>query len=538
MQDQNQQDHNQNQTQTINVVSDACNDFDGSATQPVMKPTAGPAAKPANSFFDAVGNGERQQEHDNRQETRQEDATDNATDNAATVHHTRISISDDSRLCYSTHSHTNAHAHTQASTNAPVCGSDATRVQPHADNASDDATDDATDANDAEKREKEKREKEQEQEHEQETQTQKSPPAPMFRLPFERAFVINMSSATDRWLNVAREFQRIGVKPTRIEAVVGNELTQDERQSLCTPACAARCTPGMIGCGASHLLVWKRMLAENVGVSLVCEDDVVFVRGFYEKLVAFSKELPRDWDILYLSCVGCALKGSSKLILNLGGYTHASRDISKHIWIPPAALTTACYLVSASGARKLLAHLDGRLHTHIDVMMNALAGQKQINAYAIRPLLASQRLSALDNDSTASSIVTTKTPRGPTMLLNKFEFDEGLTWGYAAAAPFAKIGQFTFNLWATVFAAGGALCGILRSSIWAPLILCLLLLCLDVIPLLQGDTDTGVAIVVSCCLAIFGWLAGACLSEGASLFSSCALGSACVSGSGSVSAKL
>jgi GR25 family glycosyltransferase involved in LPS biosynthesis len=333
-------------------------------------------------------------------------------------------------------------------------------------------------------------------------------------IPFERAYVINLKSATQRWERVMREFRRIGIKPTRVEAVVGAELSSNERAAICTPACAARCTPGMIGCGASHVFrVWKRMLAENVSAALVCEDDVVFVRGFFDKLIAYATEFPPDWDVIYLSCVGCSLNSSSKALMNLLCYTHASENVSEHIWIPPAALTTACYLVSAAGARKLLAHLEGRLHTHIDVMMNTMLGQREINAFAVRPLLASQ---SLLNEHDTSSIVTSRTPRGPTMLLNQLPFDNDVTWGYAFTAPLAKVGSFTFTGWAPVFFGSGAVCGVLRTSIWGPLVLCLILLCLDILPLLQGDADTGVTVAMSCCIALIGWVGGLCVAAGGS----------------------
>jgi GR25 family glycosyltransferase involved in LPS biosynthesis len=329
-------------------------------------------------------------------------------------------------------------------------------------------------------------------------------------VPFERAYVINLEAARERWERVVEEFHRIGVKPARVEAVNGPELSRPQRAALCTRACAARCTPGMIGCGASHLKTWQRMLAEHVRVALVCEDDVEFVDNFWDTLFAYAAEFPPGWDVIYLSCVGCSPRGGS-MILGLGGYTHASRDVSEHVWVPPAALTTACYLVSAAGARKLLAHLSGRLHTHVDVMMNDLAGRGMIAAYAVRPLLASQRMEASEEGgagSRASSILTSRTPRGPTMLLDNFLFADNMTWGYVATAPFAKLGPFTLNAWAPLFLASGAVCGLLKTGIWGPVALCVLLLCMDVLPLLQGDGETGVTVAVSCALAALGWVCG------------------------------
>lgn len=327
---------------------------------------------------------------------------------------------------------------------------------------------------------------------------------------FDRAYVINMASATERWQAVEKEFARIGIVPTRLDAVRGKDLTQDEREAMTTPGCATFCTPAIIGCAASHVKLWKQMLHDGVASALVCEDDVEFVDGFRELLTQYAAEFPADYDLVYLGCFGCT--GDENIMTRVAttmiGATHKSRDVSEHVWVPPVAFSTHCYLLSAAGARKLLDAVDGRITTHIDKMMNRLIGKGAIAAYAVRPLLTRQDVSLA-----ATSISTAKTPRGPSILLDKLRFAPEVTWGYALASPFCQAplgpyGAYTVNLWSFIFFGSGAVAGLCNLSVAWALGFCMLLLLWDMLPFMQGEKDTIIAVFANIGLALLGWLAG------------------------------
>lgn len=330
---------------------------------------------------------------------------------------------------------------------------------------------------------------------------------------FQRAYVINMADATARWAAVTSEFAAIGVPPTRIDAVRGRDLSERERAAMCTPGCASFCTPATIGCAASHVKLWRRVVADGVAVALAAEDDVQFVENFGALLRAYAAEFPPGWDVIYLGCVGCT--GDEPVVaraaLSLIGAAHESRDVSPHIWVPPTALTTHCYLVSAAGARKLLAAVEGRISTHIDQVMNRLMGERAIAAYAVRPLLTHQDISLA-----ATSISTAKTPRGPSILLDKVRVLPEVTWGYLMSSPLCRVGRYTVNGWTPLFFAGGALMGACGASVAWALGFCVLLLLFDLLPLLKGDADTAVAVFTDTALAIAGWLTGLAVRAGIS----------------------
>tara|TARA_A100001015_G_scaffold48600_1_gene53689 strand:- start:212 stop:712 length:501 start_codon:yes stop_codon:yes gene_type:complete len=56
----------------------------------------------------------------------------------------------------------------------------------------------------------------------------------------------------------------------------------------------------MIGCTLSHLKLWQKIIKSNDKNILILEDDVIFVKNFKKKFIEYSKQVPKDWDILYL----------------------------------------------------------------------------------------------------------------------------------------------------------------------------------------------------------------------------------------------
>jgi glycosyl transferase family 25 len=58
-------------------------------------------------------------------------------------------------------------------------------------------------------------------------------------------------------------------------------------------------TPGELGCFLSHLLIWKKMIDENIDRALIFEDDCILSNDFAEDFPFIIKELPSDAGICY-----------------------------------------------------------------------------------------------------------------------------------------------------------------------------------------------------------------------------------------------
>jgi glycosyl transferase family 25 len=98
---------------------------------------------------------------------------------------------------------------------------------------------------------------------------------------------------------------------------------------------------GEIGCALSHINLYKEIIRKNINMCVICEDDIRLVPGINEKLQIILKELPDDWELVYLWYKTKVIKRLSKNIVTFPSLNH----------IPGG---TVCYLLRKSGAQKLL----------------------------------------------------------------------------------------------------------------------------------------------------------------------------------------
>lgn len=160
---------------------------------------------------------------------------------------------------------------------------------------------------------------------------------------------INLASQPQRWAATQRRFAAAGLPLERLEAVDGAALGGGAEALGYDPALNRRqhhmpLRPGEIGCYASHLAAWRRLVASGARALAVFEDDVEIDPGLAAVLAAIER-LPIDWDMVKLYgrdqeriAWRRPLAGAVELI----GYRRAPSH-------------TCAYVVSRPGAQKLLA---------------------------------------------------------------------------------------------------------------------------------------------------------------------------------------
>jgi hypothetical protein len=91
---------------------------------------------------------------------------------------------------------------------------------------------------------------------------------------------INLDRRTDKWHDVQREFNRVGIDK------VMRFMAYDTK-------------PGWKGCAMSHLGVMEKVKYDPMGI--VFEDDVRFLTNDPQRAINKAMlQLPDDWDMLYL----------------------------------------------------------------------------------------------------------------------------------------------------------------------------------------------------------------------------------------------
>ena len=152
------------------------------------------------------------------------------------------------------------------------------------------------------------------------------------------------------------------------------------------------------GCAASHLLLWhmaSRLAAEappalrpasarSLPHLIIFEDDVTLSERFTTGLDALWEDVPSDVDLLFLGYWSPERTDEMRLVQGAPPAKGSPRLFRpRYLWGLHA------YVVTAAGARKLLAHLP--VYAPVDCFVATLVHEGHVNAYAAIDKLAHQR---------------------------------------------------------------------------------------------------------------------------------------------------
>ena len=276
---------------------------------------------------------------------------------------------------------------------------------------------------------------------------------------FPKVKVINVPRHSSRRLHMKDELASHNIAFEWLDAVDGLALTREELISNSTAMGRYFMTPGMIGCFLSHKKCWEYCVRSGDPL-LVFEDDVVLEKNFCEVVTAAMDKLEKmrisnndrdhhdkEWDVLLLGALGCVHPDKKKYGLNLfsclvGGKWRKTRFVSgldvdgiencknSCIHVPMCPYATHAYILSPTGAKKLLQHCP-RACYHVDVIAWGLT---DLNILAIHPLLSWQT----NNDTTIGGLVhILRKLRIPRLVADSYT---GLEIGWCFSSPLLRVG--------------------------------------------------------------------------------------------------
>ncbi|WP_349743893.1 glycosyltransferase family 25 protein [Roseateles cavernae] len=162
-------------------------------------------------------------------------------------------------------------------------------------------------------------------------------------------YLINLPRDTRRLAVMQAQLQRLALPFEVTPAVYGRDLSAEERARLYSPALnRARfhqaMAPGEIGCYASHLQVWQRLVDSGAPHALVLEDDAELRPELPATLRAVAA-LPPHWDMIKL------IGREPESVLQSWPLPGCAAELVRYQRAPSL---TCAYLVSRDGALKLL----------------------------------------------------------------------------------------------------------------------------------------------------------------------------------------
>jgi len=275
---------------------------------------------------------------------------------------------------------------------------------------------------------------------------------------FSEIFVINLDRDSDKLHKVQQEFTKQNLHFTRFPAVDGRKYLQETPDEIKNQEieymCQKFCTPSSIGCFLSHRRIWEKIVKDKIPITLICEDDVFFSKHFKDFDLIWQ-EVPMDWDMVYLGCLGACNPNQNYSVLSwlfswMGNNPDRGRKITERIFVPDCPSGTHAYALSYEGACKLL-DIIKKVTFHVDVTISRRA--KNMNIYAIYPDLIYQKISVVQSSTAGNRPVLLNT------LLDKLYIDnKGTSLAWMLSENAGQIAGYPISFWTLI---------IIVALIWA-----------------------------------------------------------------------
>jgi glycosyl transferase family 25 len=176
----------------------------------------------------------------------------------------------------------------------------------------------------------------------------------MSKLPI---YLINLDRSPLRLEYVSRRLATLGLSFTRIPAVDGAALPEEQRAAFAAarPRDGRGWSAGQIGCFLSHFEAWRRIAMQDTRWGLILEDDL-HLSDALPAVVTDIDALDNTIDILRLESTGQWLAvGPPAMTLA----ARMARPLRSSAW------GAGAYMISRAAAARLIA-TDTRLHTPTD----------------------------------------------------------------------------------------------------------------------------------------------------------------------------
>lgn len=163
-------------------------------------------------------------------------------------------------------------------------------------------------------------------------------------------YIINLEKSQSRYQYILSQAQLLGLPITRINAIDGSNLTDDDihrNVDLTRYKNFLGYYPkkGTIGCSLSHFKAWQAFLTSNYKFALILEDDVGFDSKELQQALETITKHERLWDI----CSFDIIHNRFPLIIK------QFSNINKKLSIYPVRIANAgSYIINRDAAFKLL----------------------------------------------------------------------------------------------------------------------------------------------------------------------------------------
>jgi len=202
------------------------------------------------------------------------------------------------------------------------------------------------------------------------------------------------------WINLDRRLDRRtrmtnllkDLPSTRVTAIEGSSLTNTEVDSLFSSERKYQLSKNEAGCILSHREIWRTMLAKDIDVACILEDDVELSPDF-PFFMRSTDWLPEAFDVIKVETM------MAPVFLSRQRRPALSRELRR---LRSPHFGTAGYIVSAQGAAKLLQLTKQPDRALDDLMFQiTLEANSEITVLQMLPALCAQDFVISDTPSSS-----------------------------------------------------------------------------------------------------------------------------------------
>lgn len=279
---------------------------------------------------------------------------------------------------------------------------------------------------------------------------------------FDKIYVINLDRDSKRLENIKNQLNREKIQNyERVPGILGKANIPENLKKYINPNLIQFLPKGLIGCGISHVRSWETMVKSGEPSALFLEDDAKLTPGFKETLDSYSKDIPEDFDIIYLGAfIGNSdtkqytLDYSVMKLLNFGKVNQVVK-YSENVFTPALPLAMHGYILSRAYAKKLLQNFEkDKLTYHIDFQI--LRYNYTAKVFSISPVLITQQDIDIDTSSNANFVF----PKSINALLNVKD-SSGIPMNYKLSLAHFEFADTPINGYFYLFCSMALLSGIL-----------------------------------------------------------------------------
>ena len=231
---------------------------------------------------------------------------------------------------------------------------------------------------------------------------------------FDRVLVVSVTRFAERHVQLKANLEGLafeyfwGVDKLELDYdAAKTDGTYDEQQAKKLQRQHKALNIGEIACSLSHRMIYAAMVKNSWNKVLILEDDVVPIAENLKKLPAALKELPDNWELVYLGylkheIVTPSLKAKQffyKIISALGLMAWSYKMVSNLLPIPFTAHLkkagfhdcTHAYAVTLAGAKKLLAAQTPVVY-RADDLLSATIMRGELHAFVTEPKFFDQQI--------------------------------------------------------------------------------------------------------------------------------------------------